>query len=367
MTIHDDKKKKRVINKMKIGELSAVDKPAQAGAKSVIMKRLNKNPVLLTLADDSGHSHLLEFNREYDSNQTSYAGALSDDGHSHPFIIKDGKAVIGENHGHSHEVDTDDLNQTLMTLAMVEAIKEDLERSENSTYKSLEGTETLIKSLAAQERSINKPASDGGVIKSEVVKMAVDEKKLEDIQKSLDTVTTELAFAKSYGELNDAEKAHYSTLSKSKAEKFIALDKAARTAELDELKKADPIVFTSESGEVFHKSDDARLVKMAKDRDEDRKELRKQKEANETLEFTKRAETDLEFMPGTVETRVALLKSVDTIEDEAVKAEVLKSLKAKNASLGKNFEVVGESGEADPSGNDSAQKLESLAKSYAAK
>ena len=377
MTAYDGKKKKkRIINKMKLNELSSVDKPAQAGAKSVIMKRFDKNPVLLTLADDSGHSHLLEFNRDYDGNQTSYAGALSDDGHSHPFIIKNGKAVIGENHGHSHEVDIDDLNQTLMTLVMVEAIKEDLERSENSTYKSLEGTETLIKSLATKESSTNEPASDGGVTKSEVVKMAVDEKTVDNsavdlnaLQKSFAEVTAELAFAKSFGELNDAEKAHYSSLSKSKAEKFIALDKAARIAELDELKKADPIVYTSLEGEVFHKSDDSRLVKMAQRADENATKLQEQFEKSENLEFTKRAETDLEFMPGTVETRIALLKSVDTIADEAVRAEVLKSLKAKNASLGKNFEVVGESGEKviATTKAESEAELDKLAKAHAAK
>lgn len=366
----DEEKKRRRLNKIKINDLSTVTKPMQEGATAVIMKRADEGPVLLTTPDDSGHSHLIQFNHEYRSNETSYASAKPGEGsHDHPYVLKDGAIVIGEANGHSHEVDSDEVIQALITVAMISAIKEDLERSENSTFKSLAGTETLLKSLEVS--STNQPASDGGVSKSEVVMSdpkneTVPSAELDALKKSVTTLQDELKIAKAIGELSDVEKAHWLSLDKAEASAFLELDSGARTSQIELLKAADPVVYTAEDGEVFFKSDDSRLVKMAKDRDADRKIAKADREKAETLEFTKRAETELGFMPGTVETRIELLKCVETITDEAVKTEVLKSIAAKNTSLGKNFELVGESGETPIDKAESGQELEVLAKAYMA-
>ena len=89
MPSHKDKKK-RVINKFKITELSAVDRPAQEGAKSVIMKR-DESRAIMTLADESGHAHLLFEYGGIESGTTSHSGATSESGHHHPFVVKNGE------------------------------------------------------------------------------------------------------------------------------------------------------------------------------------------------------------------------------------------------------------------------------------
>lgn len=428
MAKHYGNKKKRVISKFKITELSAVDRPAQEGATNVIMKRADT--AMLTLADDTGHAHLLFEYDGIESGHTSHSGANGNDEHRHPFIVKNGELIMGEAHGHTHEIDVDDFNQMLFTDAIRENIERDLALSDNETFKSLgqifkkakdtdssmndgsfpiQNSDDLKKAVIVYNQvdcdqeiahhiarrarvlglelnilkqgdkiSFDTTATSGcqNMEKSEMANTdkTAEEVTAEEIQKQLDTVTAELAIAKAMLELSDAEKVHYHSLTKAKQEKFLAKSKEDRAAELEMLKAADPVIYTSDDGATFHKSDDPRLVKMAQDRDADRAELKKQREANELVTFTKRAETELEFMPGTIETRVALLKAVDTIEDEVEKQAVLDSLKAKNVKMSKAFETVGTSAGtvADESGgilekSAATNKLDELAKAHAAK
>ena len=422
MPSHKDKKK-RVINKFKITELSAVDKPAQEGAKSVIMKR-DESRAIMTLADESGHAHLLFEYGGIESGTTSHSGATSESGHHHPFVVKNGELIMGEANGHTHEIDTEDFNVMLFTDAIRENIERDLQMSENSEFKSagftkrdwpddismVDGSFPIQNSNDLKKAVIvfNQVTCDQDVaqhiarrarvlglelnIKKQGDQISFDETassgwqnlEIEDmpdtkipaeetaeIQKQLDTVNAELAFAKAYAELTDAEKEHHKSLTKAKQDKFIAKSKEDRTAELEMLKAADPVVYTSQAGEVFHKSDDARLVAMAKRADDTEAQLTEQLESNLNIQLTKRAETELEFMPGTVETRVALLKAVETIEDDVAKQAVLDSLKAKNASMSKSFETIGTT-EGEETGevlekSASLQKLDELAKAHAEK
>ena len=416
-------KKKRVINKFKITELSAVDKPAQEGARSVIMKR-EQNNAIMTLADKSGHAHLLFEYGGIESGTTSHSGATSESVHHHPFVVKNGELIMGEANGHTHEIDTEDFNVMLFTDAIRENIERDLQMSENLEFKSanyiekrdwsdnasmddgsflIENSDDLKKAvivfnqvtcdqdvaqhIARRARvlglelnilkqgdhiSFDNTAPSGW--QNLEINMPNTENTAEDtaeIQKQLDTVTAELVFAKAYGELTDVEKEHYQSLSKAKQDKFIAKSKEDRAAEIEMLKSADPVVYTSQAGEVFHKSDDVRLVTMAKRADETEAQLTKQLEDNLNIQLAKRAETELEFMPGTVETRVILLKAVETIKDDSDKQAVLDSLKAKNASMSKSFETIGTT-EGEVTGevlekSASLQKLDELAKAHAEK
>ena len=367
----------RVIENMEVKEISAVDKPAQVGAKVLIIKRdTGDRPVLLTVADDSGHSHLLELNTDYDSNRTSYATTSSSDNnsHSHPFIIKNGVAVIGEMNGHSHEVDPADVTVAQISIAIAEAVKEDLKRAENSTFKSLVKVDSFIKLNKTKKRkskktTTNQTASDGGYTKSEDVTMEKNAKEptVESLTEDVAIAKSENAVLKSIVELSTVNREHYNTLGKVEAVKFLALNDQGKDEQVGLAKSANPVVYTSLKGVNFYKSDDQRLIDMAKEADNDREIAKAARERSELLILEKRAGDELQYMPGSVGTRVALLKAIDGIEDSEVRDEVLKSVKSRNAGLGKNFTVVGESGEAtiEKSQVEAEQELETLAKALA--
>ena len=371
-------KKRYKLNKIKISELSSVDKPAQEGAKALIMKR-DDTLVLLTVADDTGHSHLLEPLGQYTQNETSYSYGEGDErGHHHPFVIKDGKVIIGEVDGHTHTVDDSEASNLVLSIAMLDALKQDLELSENATFKSIPETMELIKSWEAKtgnniDNPLDKSSQPEKIMptpkKPDATPTVEDlQKSLDDANKNLSTLTEELKLAKSVSELNDAHKAHYLTLKGSEAIGFLAKSVEDKDAVIEALKSDDPVVYKSSvTGMQFRKSDDPRLIEMAKSTDADRATLQKQQADLEFAQLEKRAATEIPHLPGTVANHIALLKAVDTIEDQIQRDEVIALLKAQDAKLGKNFEVVGEGGEPVTvvDKKEAVDELDRLAKAYA--
>lgn len=89
--------------------------------------------------------------------------------------------------------------------------------------------------------------------------------------------------------------------------------------------------------------------------------------AAERVAIEKRASETFKHLPGDVSIRAALLKSVDAIGDEKVRDEVMKSLAAADAAVGKTFL---EKGSDDPDTLDDknpAQALDKMVDEYAQK
>ncbi len=349
-----DKKTKRIMRKFKMREISGVDRPAQVGASVTIMKRADndederkrkpgesdkdyaariakcgdhgyQNPRLLT--DVEGHSHLIDASAN--GGQSSYEKMPDEEyGHTHPWIADaDGSIRIGAAAGHSHEV----LNTNTVGKAAV--------------------------------------GSNNGETMSDTKQPTAE---LDAVNKQLATITAELSIAKAFGELTDAQKSLYGKLDDAGKTAFLKLSPEARQAKVDEVAKAatesNPVVYTSTDGEQFRKNDDPRLITMAKRADEDRKariaaDIRS---ANETL--AKRAGTELVNCPGDEVVKVALLRAIDGITDEAQRTGALALLKASNEALGKAFVRTGTSTPAPANvGSQSAAEaeLDRLAKAYA--
>ena len=194
------------------------------------------------------------------------------------------------------------------------------------------------------------------------------EKNAEGDAEKLATVQSELEIAKAYGELNDAQKVHYGTLSDEGKTLFLAKSAKERNAELEDIAKGDPVVYEAMDGTKIRKSDGDLVLKMAKDNDEIRKELALNKAASANERFSKRAKDELGHMAGEEATHIALLKAVDGIENEETRGKVEEVLKSANAAMGQKFTSLGSSVNptADPNAiNKSADanaKLEALAK-----
>lgn len=189
------------------------------------------------------------------------------------------------------------------------------------------------------------------------------EKDLEKRDEELKKVNEELEVVKAVSMFTDVEKAHYNTLDEEGQASFLKLDADGRKKELEKLQAEDPVVYTDEAGTEYKKSDDPRLVQMARDRDEDRKIAKKEREERQTLELEKRANADLEHLPGDLKVKVEVLKAVDGIEDEEIRKSAHEMLKAQNEAHAGAFEVRGSRGEGFRKAED---ELNALAKKHAA-
>lgn len=413
---------KKRLNKLKMVELSAVDKPAQEHALAVIMKRdvtiqKDMKKAVLTLPDDTGHSHIIWL----DSNisESSYSVASGEEyGHSHPIQIIDGEVRIGESAGHTHLIDSDELSIMLQTIRMMESFDKD--DYDVVSYKCRYGADfrkSLAKSGGALEDGsfpimdsndlnvalkavdlvrdkekvichILKRANDIGeaVTLSPVIKDAARGTGvaiLEDVtmsgnqnpadneaelKKKVDTLEDELKKARAFGDLTDEEKEHYKSLDEKGKEDFLKKSADSRKLDIEKSKSANPVVYTTDDGTEFYKRDDPRLIAMAKARDADRRELEKARKHNEEMEFQKRAETELAHMPGDIKTRAAILKAVESIEDADIKKSAIEALRSNDADMAKAFNRVGSSNvNPDLNVNDAGLQLEKMAKEYAEK
>ncbi len=141
-------------------------------------------------------------------------------------------------------------------------------------------------------------------------------------------------------EASDAEKAFAKSLPAEAVTAFWAAKPDARQADMAKAKDANPVVYTAVDGTEFRKSDDKRFVDMAKRNDSLAKALAATQAEKRDMELRKRAD-DFPHLPGDVETKVAMLKAVETIEDQAVRGRVYETMKAQNTAMAKNFATIG--------------------------
>ena len=399
---------RRIMRHFKIDEISAVDRPAQEGAKAVIMKRddspqtdFEKGSALTTAVD--GHTHLLALlgppdGVELNSGDTSYG----EEGHSHPWVRTEMGIVIGEANGHRHEVDQigkrtfsaeererfaeggqalpdggfpivtrADLSNAIQAFGRA-GNKEQVARHIKRRASALGATDMLpeegkLADLLKNEANGNK---EDDPMSKEDDKNTADEQ-VADLTKRNDELEADLAETSARADMTDVQKAYFDgldpQLDDDKRADFVKANSDGRQAIVEKATADDKVIYTSDDGSEYRKSDDPRLVSQARRNDELAKQLVESNEKVEKADLRKRAEDDLAHMPGTIETRMEMLKAIDGIEDDEAREAALESLKAQDAGLAKAFENVGHlsGGEAEfEKGSPSAQ-LDALVKEYA--
>lgn len=341
---------KRILHKFHMNEISGVDRMAQEGAKMVLMKR--------------------------DDDEAFAKGAFMD-----AVTVMEAQEAVRELWYELWEAE-DAMHEAICMIvsnptrypnvqdAIIEALGE---YSAKVQEQAAEVAAAAVPSMDDDEES----SSDGPTMKSdhsngddhnqlipeEENKMSKNtEPTVETLTAELTAANDKLAKAETFGKLTDAEKAYYANLDDKSKVDFLKMDVGARSNILQKAADADPVVYTAEDGEEFRKSDDPRMVKMAKDRDEDRKIAKAEREKRESLELSKRADDELNALPGSTGAKVALLKAVGGIKDEAILKEINTLLTAANTGLAKSFETRGTG---MPASGSAEEQLENLAKSYA--
>lgn len=185
------------------------------------------------------------------------------------------------------------------------------------------------------------------------------------LETQVETLTKSLDEAKAWGALTDAEKAFAKGLDDDAKAAFILKGDSDRAKAIEKASASDPVIYTATDGTEFRKSDDERIVNMAKRADAAEKLAKSEIEKRERLDLEKRAESETGNYPGTASELAALVKAVDGIEDEGAREIVKRAIKAGNDALGKaQVEPGGFSKTAADAGSPMA-KIEEMAKAKA--
>lgn len=288
-------------------------------------------------SEDDGHQHIVDLDDAtvLDDDDLRTSAAIDSNGrwHDHGWIFdhETGDITIAADDGHSHTLDAGLDVGTLAAALANNAIPHPADDDAS------DGVPVEVPAEASSGPAINvtisarAPAgistrqgtpSNRGITPQESTKMAdAKDTKIAELEKSLQD-------AKRLATLTDAQRAHHGKLQPDEAAAFLAKSHVEREAIVADIEKANEVVYTSKTtGEVYRKSDDPRLVAMAKRDDVREVELAKAKADREIEVLKARAKVELGYLAGDDDTKVALLKAVGA--DEKVAA----ILKAANEAM----------------------------------
>lgn len=341
---------KRILHKFRLNEISAVDRMAQEGAKMVLMKRDDSEDIAKgAFIDAVAAMEAREVVRElwhdlWESEDAMYDAIqmIVNNPERYPDVQS---SIIEALDEYSAKVQ----EQAAEAAAAVPSEGDGVSSDPNDpTMKSDHPEGDNDNPLNPKEDPMSKTT----------------EPTVESLTVELTAAQGKLAKSEAYGKLNDAEKSYYDNLPDSERDEFLKFDGDHRAQVLKKAAAEDPVIYTSEDGEEFHKSDDPRLVKMAKRADADRKQAREDRERAENMEFAKRAEDELGHLTGGEDAKVSLLKAINGIKDEDVRKEISQMLKAADDAASPAFDTRGTT---DVAKGDAEEQLNDLAKAYSEK
>lgn len=394
-------KRRNVMKEFRIDEISAVDHPAQAGARFVIAKRdMSKRLAMTTMS--AGHAHLIvgtqgmnDMASELRAGKTSYT-----EGHAHDWFADDaGNIIVGDAMGHTHGIaamvmkaddywkrdfsaeersrladsgaampdgsypisDQKDLANAIQAFGRAKD-KAAVARHIRTRAKTLGLADMLPKegSLAdsmGKDDSVS-TADDGNTTMTNKDDKAVAQTaEFEALQKRAER-------AEKVAELNDVQKAYLKGLTDKDQERFLALKGDLRDAEIAKSKEGDEVLFRDEDGTEYRKSDDPRLVTLARRSAAERAERIRIEKLAQERELDQLV-SELSSLPGEDAERRVLLKGVLGLPETA-REGMLKSLRAQNKSFAKAFQTIGTSDQ--PKGESSVEAgIDEIAKGIRAK
>jgi hypothetical protein len=358
LTPHDDGKP-RVMHMTKLTAVALTARGANPHADVTFFKshkgstetptEKSGDLVDLLTSSESGHQHGIRV-RFYEDGlylDVGYAsGDASDSSHYHSVVIDAaGNFVVSENDGHTHDISAVDVQSFLLG-------------SLNKTFDYLQehGNVTELEDSLSKTTAFIKLGENQMTVEEQLAKAKLE---LVALKKTLKT-------AVKLGGLSDTEKSHHAKLGEEGQETFLGKSHTERNVDIEEALKADPIIYTTTDGVEFRKSDDNRMVDMAKQNDALTKRLDSEVESGAVAKLAKRAETELGNVTGSVEARSAIIKSVDSITDETLRGEAQTTLKAMNAAAAGKFVKKGLGGPSSVTAEgDAESQLDTLAKTYA--
>jgi hypothetical protein len=339
------KKTKRIMREFALDEISAVNHPAQKGARMTIMKRdgeertsgavdhtmtaekaaelnadiMKRGKYKLT-TPNMGHTHLVDIDDWVllagggTTSCVEYGGGHSGGSyHSHPFVIgPKGEITIGEVMGHTHEI------------------------ADVPTMKAADN-----------------PASDG------VTKTEEDEAMTpEQIAK--------MAELEALAGMNDTQKAFLAKLAGAERDAFLKADFPGRELLIAKASEGDPVVYKSAAGVEFRASAGAAMIAMAKQLDAATNALAVAEKARVDAEVEAIVKS-LDHIGETIEKKREWATAIVALPDEAMRKSALEVLTKTRAAPSILFKSLGATGGTTVEPTDATGKLNKLAADLAAK
>ena len=401
-------KKRTIMRALKLNEISIVDRPAQEGANVMIMKRKDGQSTPQTTGDvvltkgailsgvQENHQHTVNMIGGFDGAKLTHGRTSWDRDHDHPWVLDpSGQVIIGlfDGHGHDgfvpeglmslkggHEDDEDDDDTSIDGRFPIKN-KEDLENAVQAfgradeddrelvashierRAKALDATDLLPEEgvladlLSKRELSEHSTADKVGINRINKEDDMPDAKKtVEQVSAELESMTKRLERSEKVAAIDIDQLPYFKGLDTEAQDKFLAKAKDERKQETDkdeEKRKAEKakeasddktVVYKSINGTEYFNTDDARLVAQVKENDDLRKDFKASQDALKDQAYAKRAADELGHLPGDESAHIALLKSVDKIEDKDQREAALAALKANNEQHAKAYDVVGYQG-----------------------
>ncbi len=349
------------------GELAAFSIYGTGERTPLEKRRVEKQATLTDLVE--GHQHGLDLDDPADPwcrdrLSTTYQTAEgATEGHSHAWVYDaQGVVTIAADSGHTHKVMDKVALETIAAAAVQEAAEAAALLAEPSAVcepitdepSSGKLINVVIAARAPALKSTPRVATPS-VIKTENTQMPTEQ------EKQIADLTAKLAKAERLATLTDAQRAHVGKLG-ADGEAYLAKSFAERDAVLADIEKSNEVVYTSTStGETFRKSDDPRLVTMAKRQDESAVELAKRDEAIEKAEIAVIAKAHLGNVAGDDATHAYIVKSIRKGGgDAAMITAALATLKGANALAGEKRVAKGANPGTEPQDGSPASAFDAL-------
>ena len=160
-------------------------------------------------------------------------------------------------------------------------------------------------------------------------------------------------------QMTDAQRAHFSKLATDDQATFINLTPAARQGVLDDIAKADTVVYKSLSGHEYRKSDDLRMIELAQATDAATKMAQNAEVEKRNMEFEKRGNETLPHFAKGVKgnLRGRIMKALNgEFSDPAEYEEAIRCFKAADYALGDMEKAKGVNPHLEPTATNVAQQ-----------
>ncbi len=252
------------------------------------------------------------------------------------------------------EQDDDIAESVTKSLSAVPAIAELLEKDANEGDDPM--TDLEKKQLAELQKNVadltkmleaataKEPAKKAADLQKELDDAAA---KLDELTKKLEASDAEKVEAVAKAAMSDAEKAHLATLDGAAKMKFMTATPEERAKMMSKSADADPVIYKAADGVEFRKSDDPRLIAMAKRADEGEKLAKVEAKKREDSELAKRADDELKSFGETVAKRddkIEALRAIDKMEVGA-RSALLKMLEVGGKAIAAAFNTIGHKNE----------------------
>lgn len=381
------KPKRNVMEEFRLNEISAVDRPAQVPAKAHIIKRDAAGALVDTIAkryidpaDGAiGFTDVLQEclnNERYyetvkelspvlnslDTALRSIAGAGEMDKAAKQAAMRDSieefMAVVRE---HLPDVEKELVEKLDLGTAEDESnvSKGKEETMDKETEKKVAELKKQLTELSDKLGKIDK-AKDAAkhselegqltAVKAQLHDLETDT--LAKLQEQLEALTADNEALKAKAEMSDAEREYMDELDdEDEKKKFRGMSSAERQKVMTKKRASDEELVVEGQTILKSKVGDAQFAIFKAQADRLKKaedDIAKERTARENAVLAKRATEELPHFGGEDSAKAAVLKAVDSIEDEDVRKSLTEMLKAGNAAIGAGFTKFGHKGDTVP-------------------